>query len=348
MASTRPSDPAIPHGIAVPGSFTKEDEVNNLIGGAWMSKDGMPALVEDCKGLEWAFLADTTDAEVLEPCTLSEAKHHPDWALWEQAIEEELASLKAAGTWCMEEPPPGVNVIGSKWVFKAKKDASGWVVRYKARLVAQGFSHIDGIDYDDTFMPVTKLVSMCVILAIANRLDMKLEQFDVKVAYLNGELDDGEVLYMCHPPGYKPSNVGTCILHLKKVLYGLKQAGHRWYQILTHILLDLGFTQCSVDQAVFHKSDPCSSEQIVVAVYVNDCTVAVDSMALVNTFRTDLGKHIELMDLSQLHWMLGLEVKCDCEAGSIHLSQCTYLDSIIWHFSFDELKPLSTPFDTQV
>jgi len=100
----------------------------------------MPVLIKDCEGLEWAFLADTTDTEVLEPRTLSEAKRRLDWALWEQAIEEELASLKAAGTWHMEELPPRVNVIGSKWVFKAKNDASGWVVCYKVHLVAQGFS----------------------------------------------------------------------------------------------------------------------------------------------------------------------------------------------------------------
>jgi len=183
---------------------------------------------------------------------------------------------------------------------------------------------------------------------MANWLDMELEQFDIKVAYLNRELDDGEVLYMCHPPGYKPSNTGTHMLRLRKVLYGLKQAGHCWYQKLTHILLDLGFTQCSVDQAVFHKSDPCSSAQIVVAMYVDDCTIAADSMALVNAFRTNLSKHIKLTDLSQLHWMLSLEVKCDCEASSIHLSQHVYLNSIIRHFGFNELKLLSTPFDTQV
>jgi hypothetical protein len=348
MASMRPSDPAIPHGIAVPGSFTEEDEVDDLIGGAWTSEDRMPVLIEDCEGLKWAFLADTADTEALEPRTLSEAKRHLDWALWEQAIEEELTSLKAVGTWHMEEPPPGANVISSKWVFKAKKDTSSRVVHYKARLVVQGFSQIDGVDYDDTFVPIAKLASTRVILAMANRLDMELEQFDVKAAYLNRELDDGEVLYMCHPLGYKLSDAGTRVLHLRKALYGLKQVGRRWYQTLTHILLDLGFTQCSVDQAVFHKSNLRSGARIVVVVYVDDCTVAADSMALVNTFRTNLSEHIKLTDLGQLHWMLGLEVKHDCEAGSIHLSQHTYLDSIIQRFSCCELKLLSTPFDTQV
>ena len=81
MASMRPSNPAIPHGITILGSFTKEDEVNDLIGGAWTSEDGMPTLVEDCEGLKWAFLTDTTDAEVLELRTLSEVKRRLDWVL---------------------------------------------------------------------------------------------------------------------------------------------------------------------------------------------------------------------------------------------------------------------------
>ncbi len=119
-----------------------------MIGGAWtndgdvpgLEEGDIPGLEEDCDGLEQIFVTETADAEALEPRTLGEAHRRPDWAQWERAIEEEIAMLKAAGTWCLEEPPPGANVIGSKWVFKAKKDASGRVVHYKARLVAQGFS----------------------------------------------------------------------------------------------------------------------------------------------------------------------------------------------------------------
>jgi len=74
--------------------------------------------------------------------------------LWEKAIHEELATLKAAGTWRLEEAPARANIIGSKWVFKAKKDTMGNIAQYKARLVAQGFSQIGGINYDDTYAPV--------------------------------------------------------------------------------------------------------------------------------------------------------------------------------------------------
>ena len=175
--------------------------------------------------MEFVFITETADAEALEPRTLAEARRRPEWPHWEKAILEELETLKAAGTWRLEDAPPGANIIGSKWVLKAKKDAAGNVMRYKACLVAQGFSQIGGIDYDDMYTPVAKLASTCAVIAMANRLSMEMHQIDIKGAYLNSELNENEVLYMQHPPGYKDSNTGTRVLRLVKTLYGLKQSG---------------------------------------------------------------------------------------------------------------------------
>ena len=147
VTSARDADPPLVPGMPLPRSFAKEPEE---AGGVWSAVDGTLELLEDFEGLEHAFAAETADAEALEPCMLAEAKHRPDWACWEKAIEEELATLNAAGTWRLEKAPPDTNIIGSKWVFKAKKDAAGNVACYKARLVAQGFSQIGGVDYNDT------------------------------------------------------------------------------------------------------------------------------------------------------------------------------------------------------
>jgi len=103
-------------------------------------EDGAPALLEDFDSMEFIFAMETVDVEALKPHMLAEAKHQPNWPHWEKAIKEELATLKAAGTWRLEEAPPGANIIGSKWVLKAKKDTAGNIVCYKAHLVAQGFS----------------------------------------------------------------------------------------------------------------------------------------------------------------------------------------------------------------
>ena len=122
----------------------------------------MSALDDELMDLdeEMAMLTETVEAEALEPASLAEAKRHPDWPDWEQALAEELTTLHEAGTWEIVELLPGVNIVGSKWVFKAKKDAEGNVAHKKARLVAQGFSQIPGIDYFDTYAPVARLASI--------------------------------------------------------------------------------------------------------------------------------------------------------------------------------------------
>jgi len=303
--------------------------------------------LEDTDGMEYAFAAVTADAEALEPRSLVEAKRRPDWPLWEKAIHEELSTLKMTGTWCLEEAPAGANIIGSKWVFKAKKDAAGNIARYKAHLVAQGFSQIGGIDYDDTFAPVAKLSSSRALIALANRLRLVLHQVDIKGAYLNGILREDEILYMKHPPGYTAPDAGNRVLRLQKALYGLKQAGRHWYQTFTHILSQLGFTQCNVDQAVYHKSNLKAGELTVIAVHVDDCTIAATDQRLVDDFKRELGKHVEVTDLGALHWMLGIKVRRDWDSGTIHLSQHAYIDAILCRFNFTDLKPLSLPMDVQ-
>ncbi len=130
-------EPHDAHDPEMPGLLPlKEVKDAKEAGGAWAILDGETVLLEDFLGFEEALLAETSDVEVLEPRMLTEAKRWPDWLLWEKAIEEELATLKKAGTWKLEKAPPRANVIGSKWVFKAKKDAAGNVARYKVRLMA--------------------------------------------------------------------------------------------------------------------------------------------------------------------------------------------------------------------
>ena len=204
----------------------------------------IPAHVEG-----YVFAAVIASSEALEPRSLAEAKRQPEWSLWEEAIKEELAALKAAETWELVDAPGGANVVGSKWVFRIKKDAGGKAIRFKARLVAQGFSQVPSVDYFDTFAPVARLASIRAVLAFAAAENLETGQIDIKGAYLNGELTDGETIYMQQAPGYAK---GKLICRLKKPLYGLKQSGRRWYQKLVEIMEKLLFVRCEVDQAVFY------------------------------------------------------------------------------------------------
>ena len=161
-------------------------------------------------------------------------------------------------------------------MFKAKKDAAGNVVRYKACLVAQGFSQVPRVDYFDTYASVARLASIRTILALAATEDLETGQIDIKGAYLNEELTDNEVIYMKQPPGYavKGPNGKTLTARLYKTLYGLKQAGRRWYQKLVEIMTKLGFLRSEVDSAVFYRRDKLLKLLIIILVHVDDCSIA--------------------------------------------------------------------------
>src|SRR6202522_752242 len=299
---------------------------------------------------EYAFAAETTNSEALEPQILNEAKSRPDWKLWEKAIEEELETLREAGTWELVDVPEGVNVVGSKWVFRAKKDAAGNVVRYKARLVAQGFSQVPGVDYFDTYAPVAQLASIRTVLAFAAAEDLETGQIDIKGAYLNGELTDQEVIYMKQPPGYaeKGPDGKTLAVRLFKTFYGLKQAGRRWYQKLVEIMTKLGFLRSEVDSAVFYRRDKLLKLLIIILVHVDDCSIAGRPKGIIDKFKIEIQKYVKITDLGELHWILGIEVCRIREDKRIMLSQRSYIDSILRRYGFDDAKPVSTPMDPNI
>ena len=135
--------------------------------------------------------------------------------------------------------PNGVKAIGCKWVFKTKRDSLGNIERYKARLVAKGFTQKEGIDYTETFSPVSKKDSLRVILALVAHFDFELQQMDVKTAFLNGDLD--EEVYMKQPEGFPSSDGEQLVCKLKKSIYGLKQASRQWYLKFHNVIFFIRF-----------------------------------------------------------------------------------------------------------
>ncbi len=176
------------------------------------------------------------EVEKCEPKSFEDAINRSDKQKWLAAMEDELKSIEANKTWTLVDLPKGRTAVGSKWVFKLKRDVNGNVSRYKARLVARGFSQKFGIDYDEVFAPVVRIVTFRMLLAIAARNKMKVKHFDIKAAFLNGEIQ--EEIYLQQPPGFQQGNkVGR----LHKSLYGLKQAARSWnsaiHNVLTRIVL---------------------------------------------------------------------------------------------------------------
>ena len=132
-----------------------------------------------------------------------------------------------------------MNVIGTKWIFKNKMDENGVIVRNKARLVAQGFKQIEGIDFDETFASIARLESIRILLAIACVWKSKLFQMDAKSVFLNEILN--EEVYVEQPKGFQDPRYPNNVYRLRKALYGLKQAPRPWHEILTSYLLKKRF-----------------------------------------------------------------------------------------------------------
>ena len=164
-------------------------------------------------------------AEYGEPLTLKEAMESENNESWKGAIESEMKSLHDNQTWDLTDLPPGRTAIGSKWLFKIKKDGTG-NKRFKARLVAKGFAQKEGIDYKETFAPVIKFQSLRILLAIANNRGMFIHQLDITTAFLNGFLE--EDIYMFKPEGQITPGQENKVCKLKRSLYGLKQSPRCW------------------------------------------------------------------------------------------------------------------------
>jgi hypothetical protein len=164
-------------------------------------------------------------------------------------MQEELGQFKRNEVWELVPRPEGVNVIGTKWVYKNKSDEQGIVTKNKAILVAQGYSQVEGVDFDETFAPVACLESIRLLLGVACILKFKLFQMDVKSSFLNGYLN--EEVYVEQPKGVTDPNLPQHVYRLKKALYGLKQALRAWYERLTVFLTDNGYRKGGIDKTLF-------------------------------------------------------------------------------------------------
>ena len=203
-----------------------------------------------------------------DPTTYRQATEGGDSEKWETAMKEEIDSLEKMGTWKVVPLPEGRKPITCKWVYRTKRDADGNPMRYKARLVARGFSQVYGKDYMETHAPVTRLETIRLLLVIACMKDREVKQFDVKSAYLYGELE--EEIFMEPPPGYNVPE--GFVLLLVKALYELKQAGRQWYKTLSETLRKHGLVQLATDPHTFivhrmYKGKRCT---LIVPVYVDD------------------------------------------------------------------------------
>lgn len=153
-------------------------------------------------------------------------------------MASEFDALLQNGTWELV-PKQSQNIISCRWIFRVKRNPDGSINKYKARLVAKGFQQRPGVDFSENFSPVTKPVTIRIVLSLALSRGWPLRQLDINNAFLNGTLD--EEVYMLQPPGFTHPNHPDYICRLRKAIYGLKQAPRAWYMALKQFLLQFGF-----------------------------------------------------------------------------------------------------------
>ena len=226
--------------------------------------------------------------------------------------------------------------MGCKWVFSIKHKADGSIERYKARLVAKGYTQTYGIDYQETFSPVAKLNTVRVLLSVAANLDWPLHQFDVKNAFLHGDLK--EEVYMDIPPGYMSSSTGI-VCRLQRALYGLKQSPRAWFGRFSMAMRKYGFQQSNSDHTLFLKRRQGKITALII--YVDDMIITGDDSEEIYRLEKHLAMEFEMKNLGGLKYFLGIEVARSKQG--IFLSQRKYVLDLLAEVGMLDCKPANTP-----
>eukprot|EP01018_Ginkgo_biloba_P012572 Gb_02021 [translate_table: standard] len=254
-------------------------------------------------------------------------------------MEAEFDALVRNDTWTLMEFPLDKDVIGTKWIYKTKYKSDGSIDRHKARLVAKGYAQQEGIDYTETFAPITKMDITRIVLVLAAQYGWIIYQMDVKSTFLNGYVN--EEIYVEQPQGFEITGKENKVYKLKKALYGLNQAPRAWHSRIDTYFQQKGFMKSSFDPNLYIKV--IGSDILIISLYVDDLIYTRNNHHMLHDFKMDMCKEFEISDLAQLHYFLGIEI-WQSEKG-IFMSQAKYAMDILKKFNMSDCKPLATPIE---
>lgn len=278
------------------------------------------------------FTADYSSGYI--PSSITEALACPDSSLWQAAINKELQAHRENNTWSFTALPAGRRAVGCRWVFTIKDTTVP--PTYKARLVAQGFRQVHGLDYGETFSPVIRYESIRLLFSLAAQFGLVIHQMDVTTAFLNGDL--AEEIYMLPPPGY-PS-AGSLVCRLNKSLYGLKQAPLCWNMKINAVLVNAGFARSMSEFGVYcHVS---GESVLLVALYVDDLLILSNNLQSLTSTKMLLSSHFKMKDLGAVSTFLGMNVSQSAGTVSVNLSH--YLTGLLDAFQLSNCNSVHTPF----
>ncbi|KAJ0589507.1 putative RNA-directed DNA polymerase [Helianthus annuus] len=273
----------------------------------------------------------------IELRTYKEALTEDSWVI---AMQKELSQFEKLGVWKLVDFPDGHRKINTKWVFKCKRDDRGVVVRNKARLVVQGFSQQEGIDFTEVYAPVARLEAIRIFLAFASWKNFKVYQLDVKSAFLYGKVK--EEVYVVQPPGFTDPIHKNKVYLLDKALYGLHQAPRAWYETMSQHLLANKFIRGKVDATLFTKE--VDGHLLIVQIYVDDIIFGSTNESLCKDFESVMKQKFEMSSMGEMKFFLGLQVEQLPEGIFIH--QTKYVRDILEKFGMSSSTPAATPLAT--
>ena len=239
--------------------------------------------------------------------------------------------------------PDGKKLVGSRWIFKVKKNADGGIERRKARFCAKGFTQKAGVDFHETYAPVAKMNSIRTILSIVTTEDLELHQADVDTAFLYGEMDTD--VYIRQPSGFVEPGKEDWVCHLKKSLYGTKQAARQWYKKVHSTVTKNGFEECQSDNCVYIRR--IDSEFSILALYVDDLIIASTTLLGVKMILDFLKCDFSIKELGELNYCLGIKVERIRNERKLFLSQKACIERVVERFGLSECKPCYTPAEVE-
>lgn len=285
-----------------------------------------------------------------DPQSFDEAMARSDAAKWVEAIKDELKSITELEVWSLVPrsipKSEGRKILKGRFVFHLKRDENGVIVRWKVRFVVKGFAAVKDVDYKKTTSPTMRLESYHVVVHVAAAMGWAIHQVDIKTAFLRGRLPKGEHVYMEQPIGFEVPGKEDWVLKVVKGLYGLPNAGRVWYQEMTDVMLNLGYTRIPCEHCIFVRFSDVG--KIIACVHVDDYLAAVSNDDVARRFKEELRSVWEISDLGIATFCLGIAIERDLAASHVYLSQTALIDKTLALFKMSDCKPVSTPMETTI
>jgi len=272
------------------------------------------------------------------PRNFREATSGPDSDQWWKAMHEEIEMLQKRGTWKLIEKPKDRKVIGSRWTYTIKYGPSGEILRYKARLVAQGYSQIPGVDYSDTFSPTVRLDSLRIILHFAASHGWYRGQDDVTGAFLHSPID--HEIFMKQPEGFGDGTDKVANLLLS--LYGIKQGLHLWNKYMHQKLISHNFVRLPSNYAVYTRHT--ATGMSVTAIHVDNALTIANSRTMPAETHCELHSLFEMKE-EDPDWLMGFKLIDDHKNHTVTISQAQYTGTLLKRLGMADCNPVSTPLD---